>query len=89
MKSKTTRDFWKCFHRLPKQIKLQAVITYRQWKANHFYPSLNFKQISQKVPTYSVRIGRDWRAIGLSKNNTIIWFWIGSHENYNNNIKQI
>lgn len=89
MKSNTTRDFWKCFHRLPKNVKLQTVMVYRQWKVNHFYPSLNFKQIGQKVPIYSVRIGRDWRAIGLLKYDIITWFWIGSHENYNNVIKKM
>jgi len=40
MKSKTTRDFWKCFHRLPKKVKLQTVMLYRQWQEEPFHPSL-------------------------------------------------
>jgi hypothetical protein len=31
---------------------------------------------------YSIRIGRNWRALGLWKGDTIEWFWIGSHEQY-------
>jgi len=89
MKSKTTRDFWKCFHRLPKKVKLQTVMVYRQWQDDPFHPSLHFKQIGQKVSVYSARVGYDWRALGLLKDNTTTWFWIGSHEDYNNIIKKM
>jgi len=33
-------------------------------------------------PIYSVRITRDYRAVGVQKEESIIWFWIGSHEDY-------
>jgi hypothetical protein len=89
MNSKTTRDFWKCFHRLPKTVKLQAIVVYQQWQNNPFHQSLHFKPVGQNVPVYSVRIGRDWRALGLLKENTVTWFWIGSHEDYNNLLKKM
>jgi hypothetical protein len=31
----------------------------------------------------------DYRAIGIFNENEIIWFWIGSHEEYNNLLKKI
>jgi hypothetical protein len=43
MKSKTTRDFWKCFHRLLKPVKLYVLIVYRQGQEAPFQPSLHFK----------------------------------------------
>ena len=30
----------------------------------------------------TVRITRDYRAIGAIADDTIIWFWIGSHADY-------
>jgi len=33
-------------------------------------------------PLYSVRIGRGWRALGLLEEETVTWFWIGSHADY-------
>ena len=29
-------------------------------------------------------IGRDYRALGLDKPEGIVWFWIGSHAEYDN-----
>ncbi len=37
----------------------------------------------------SNRVGRDWRTLGLLKDDTTTWFWIGSHEDYNNIIKKM
>ena len=36
-----------------------------------------------KLPVYSIRIGRSWRALGRRDEDTVTWFWIGSHEAYN------
>jgi len=29
-----------------------------------------------------VRIGRDYRAVGVRHHDEVIWFWIGSHADY-------
>lgn len=31
---------------------------------------------------YSVRIGLSYRAVGLLKADTVTWFWIGTHDEY-------
>ncbi len=49
MISKTTRDFWKLFQRLPKMTQWQAVTTYRSWRNHPFHRSLQFKRIGIKV----------------------------------------
>jgi hypothetical protein len=32
---------------------------------------------------YSVRIGLHYRAVGLLEDDVMLWFFIGSHEDYN------
>ena len=82
MISKTTRSFWKLFHPLPKIIKFQAFIAYRRWRDNPYQKGLYFKQVGQRVPIYSARINRGWRVLGLKKGNTMHWYWIGPHDEY-------
>ncbi len=89
MKSVTTNRFRKAFERLPKQIQKRAGQSYELWKSNNHHPGLHFKQIHNQQPIYSVRIGLSYRAIGIVEGDTIIWFWIGSHEDYNNLIVQL
>ena len=43
---------------------------------------LRFKRVSNDEPLYSVRIGIQYRAVGLLKGDTITWVWIGSHDDY-------
>lgn len=51
------------------------------------HPSLQFERVHQTEPLYSVRIGLGWRALGLLEDDTIAWFWIGSHADYDRLIK--
>jgi hypothetical protein len=46
------------------------------------HPSLRFKLVHPTRPIYSVRIGLDYRALGLREGDTMVWFWIGSHAEY-------
>ncbi|HEX8675403.1 MAG TPA: hypothetical protein VF710_26140 [Longimicrobium sp.] len=35
------------------------------------------------LPIYSARVGRHYRALGERQvDDTIVWFWIGSHADY-------
>jgi len=38
--------------------------------------------VHNTLPIYSVRIDRDWRAVGILKEGAMVWFWIGSHSEY-------
>ncbi|MFQ5964137.1 MAG: hypothetical protein ACE5KZ_07630 [Candidatus Scalinduaceae bacterium] len=82
MTSRTTKEFWNYFDLLPKGIRNQAVKAYKAWNTNPNHPSLYFKPIHSTEPIYSVRISRGYRALGLKEDNTITWFWIGSHQEY-------
>jgi len=87
--SVTTDRFRKAFDRLPSAVKDKARRSYLLWQTDPYHPSLNFKLVYSEKQIYSVRIGLSYRALGLKEGDTLIWFWIGSHEDYNNLINQI
>ena len=82
MRSHITRDFRLCFARLPERIQRLAVENYKLWKQDRHHPSLSFKRVGKKYPTYSIRVGLGWRALGFKDNDVVVRFWIGSHAEY-------
>jgi len=82
--SRRNERFQRAFGKLPAKVKLQAKNAYKIWKDNPHYPGLKFSNIHPNKPLYSIRIGLGWRAIGLKEGDCMIWFRIGSHEEYNN-----
>ncbi len=89
MESQTTDRFWKAYYKLPSSVQKTAKKIHQRWQENPYDPSLKFKQIHPIKPIYSVRIGLDWRVVGIKENNTVIWFWIGSHAEYDKLISQL
>jgi hypothetical protein len=77
-----TEDFVDCFVRLPEAARESARRAYRLWRANPSHTGLRFKPISGHPGLYSVRVGRKYRALGRLEGNTVTWFWIGSHTEY-------
>ena len=84
MKSELTDEFIQCFSALPGIVKETARKNYKLWKQNPFHPSLEFKEVKPKENIWSVRIGIGWRAVGVMKadEQKIVWFWVGSHAEY-------
>jgi exonuclease SbcD len=50
---------------------------------------LRFKQVHPTEPIYSVRISRNYRALGVREDDAMIWFWIGSHADYDDLISRM
>lgn len=71
--------FWRCFNELPKIIQESARRSYQQMKRDPHHPSLQFKTVGQ---FWSVRIGLHYRALAVERDADLIWFWIGSHAEY-------
>ncbi len=82
MNSRTTRRFWQMFDALPVDVQEQAREAYRLWSDNHQHPSLRFRRVEDTIPLYSARVGMRYRAVGRREEDTIRWFWIGSHADY-------
>ena len=89
MKSATTQRFRKAFDELPEIIQENAKRAYSLWEKDPFHKSLQFKQIHKIQAIFSVRIGLSWRALGVKEKNNMIWFWIGSHADYDKLINSL
>jgi hypothetical protein len=89
MISRTTERFWKNYYNLPQNVKKEAKKAYRQFKKDSYYPGLRFKRIHSTRPIFSLRITKDYRALGIQQDNYILWFWIGTHSDYDLILKQL
>ncbi len=89
MRSRTTSQFRKAFAKLPKQTQAQTREAYRQFKQDPAHPSLRFKKIHSELPIYSARISKSYRAVGQLDEDTVIWFWVGSHADYDKLLSQL
>jgi hypothetical protein len=79
MKYFTVPSFWENYEKLPADIKDQADKNYLLLKENPTHPSLHFKKIGNY---YSVRVSLRYRALGIEHTDGIVWFWIGTHAEY-------
>ncbi|MCL4502661.1 MAG: hypothetical protein M1438_12555 [Deltaproteobacteria bacterium] len=81
MKHLASPQFWACFKTLSKPVQQLARKSFTLLKHDPRHPSLHFKQIGR---FWSVRIGLFYRALGVGIPNGVLWFWIGSHADYDN-----
>ena len=89
MKSRTTDKFWKVYSKLPIHIRKKAKSAFLLFQKDPFHPSLYFKRVHSALPIYSARITRDYRALSVQRDAEIIWFWIGSHSDYESLLKRL
>ncbi len=82
MNSKTLPSFWKSYANLDESVKRRARKAFKLWIHNPFHPSLRFKCINREENIWSLRITQGYRALGILDGNTVVWFWIGSHDDY-------
>ena len=82
MISHTTQRFRAALERLPERVRRQARQGYLLFQQNPQHPSLHFKPVHPNRPVYSVRIGSDYRALGALDGDEMLWFWIGTHNDY-------
>ena len=82
MNSRTTARLRETFAELSQSIQRQVRRAYRRFKDNPYHPGLPFKRVHATDPIYSVRINTDYRALGVLDGDEIVWFWIGSHAEY-------
>ena len=82
MKSVTSRRFREMYAVLPPDARQQARKAYVLFRENASHPGLRFKKIEGTANLYSVRVGLGYRALGQMDQDVIVWFWIGSHKEY-------
>ena len=79
MKHRASPRFGRHYRLLPEAIRNLADKNFALLKADPHHPSLHFKRVGE---LWSVRVGAHYRALGLDGPDTVVWFWIGSHAEY-------
>jgi hypothetical protein len=82
MKSRATPRFWAAYAELPEEIRARARNAYARFREDPGHPSLQFKQVHDTEPIYSVRVTLGYRALGVLEEDEVTWFWIGTHSAY-------
>ena len=89
MKSHATARFWQFYNKLPEAVQRDADRAYELWQNDPRHPSLQFKCVDPQEPIYSVRVSRGHRALGWLEGDTVTWFWIGDHDEYDRTLKHL
>lgn len=85
MKHLADASFWSCYDKLPLAVQGLADKNFRLLKQSLNHRSLHLKRIND---FWSVRVGMNHRALGISsKDGDTVWFWIGTHREYEKLIK--
>jgi hypothetical protein len=87
VKSYAPAEFWRHYDRLPAQAQRLADRTFDFFKRDPLYPGLKLKRIKRDV--WSVRVGDHYRAMAKKLPDGWMWFWIGTHEEYNQLVKRV
>ena len=72
-------EFWELYEALPQSVQDLADKSFALLKANPQHPSLHFKRIGDYR---SARVGLSYRALGVDVPEGVLWFWIGTHAEY-------
>ncbi|HEY5218972.1 MAG TPA: hypothetical protein VIJ16_04140 [Gemmatimonadaceae bacterium] len=72
-------SFWRCYDALPESIRRLADKQFALLKENPAHPSLHFKHVGKYR---SVRVGRYYRALGVEVPDGVLWWWMGTHAEY-------
>jgi len=74
--------FRQCYQQLPKDVQQLADRNFELLKADPRHPSLHFKRLGTTKQLWSVRVGARYRALAVEKPEGFVWFWIGTHAEY-------
>jgi hypothetical protein len=64
---------------LPSDVRDLADQAYARLKQDPRHPALHFKKIGR---FWSARVGAHYRALAVEVPDGLVWFWIGSHADY-------
>lgn len=76
--------FWEAYTKLPSSVQALADRNFALLKENPRHASLRLRKVGR---FWSVRIGLNHRALAIEVKEGLIWFWIGSHAEYDRRIR--
>ena len=77
--------FWQAYAKLPKAFQNAANKNFALLKTDPRHPSLHLKRIGRY---WSVRAGLSCRALAVEVEDGLLWFWIGSHADYDARLRE-
>jgi hypothetical protein len=80
--SRVRPSFWRAYESLDPRVRAAARRAYSLFAQDPAHPSLRFKKLAGYDDVWSVRINEQYRAVGERKGGTIVWVWIGSHNDF-------
>ena len=84
MKHFASPSFWNRYDKLPRNIQQLADKNFGLLKENPHHSSLHLKRVRKY---WSVRIGLKHRALAYEVGENLVWFWIGTHAEYDKLVK--
>jgi hypothetical protein len=80
----TRPSFWQYYYQLPLPIQRIADKQYKRLREDPLHPSLRLKKVGQ---FWSARVTDNYRALALRVEGDFVWFWIGTHDEYERLLK--
>jgi mRNA-degrading endonuclease RelE of RelBE toxin-antitoxin system len=87
--SRTTASFRRQLRALPAATRQQAKDAFRLFMVDPSRRSLNFKKLPPYKDVWSARVNDDYRVLGWRTGDTITWFFIGSHAEYDKLLRRL
>ncbi len=72
--------FWACYRSLPPEVQRLADEAFDRLRQSPQHPGLRFKKVGG---LWSARVGAHYRALCIEVADGLVWFWIGTHAEYN------
>lgn len=79
MKHLASPAFWEAYGRLPEPVRDLADKNFALLKDDPRHPSLRLKKVGR---FWSARVGLQHRSLAVEIEGGLLWFWIGSHADY-------
>lgn len=79
-----TPGFWHAYRQLPAEVRELADKNFALLRHDPHHPSLRLKKVGE---FWSVRVGLRYRALARARSEGLVWFWIGSHNDYDQFLK--
>lgn len=76
-------SFWAGYKSLPGSVQAIADKAFDLMKKDPRHPSLHLKKVGT---LWSARVGLHHRVLGVEVSDGFLWFWIGTHAEYDNMI---
>lgn len=78
-------EFWDRYNTLPTAVQQLARRCFALMKSDPRHPSIQLKKIGR---CYAACVGLHYRALAVEDKDGLVWFWIGSHADYDRLINE-